>query len=74
MNKSSLQLNEWNFCFGTGSFRTRRSIWNEREISGINEMEESSLKELLNLQEVVIVPGDSDETPWVKSVVRRDLG
>ena len=41
-----------------------------REISGINEMEEK-LKELLNLQEVVIVPGDSDETPWVKQELGR---
>lgn len=41
-----------------------------REISGINEMEKS-LKEVLNLQEVVIVPGDSDETPWVKQELGR---
>lgn len=41
-----------------------------REISGINEMEEQ-LKRILNLQEVVIVAGDSDETPWVKGELGR---
>ncbi|MGE8206594.1 sugar-binding transcriptional regulator [Heyndrickxia sp. NPDC080065] len=41
-----------------------------REISGINEMEER-LKKILNLQEVVIVSGDSDETPWVKQELGR---
>ncbi|KQL53112.1 hypothetical protein AN964_06040 [Heyndrickxia shackletonii] len=41
-----------------------------REISGINEMEEQ-LKKILNLQEVVIVAGDSDETPWVKGELGR---
>ncbi|MBS4174030.1 sugar-binding transcriptional regulator [Bacillus sp. FJAT-49736] len=41
-----------------------------REITGINEMEEQ-LKKILNLQEVVIVPGNSDETPWVKGELGR---
>ncbi|MGE6257465.1 sugar-binding transcriptional regulator [Heyndrickxia sporothermodurans] len=41
-----------------------------REISGINEMEQR-LKEELNLQEVVIVPGDSDEAPWIKQELGR---
>lgn len=41
-----------------------------REISGINEME-LRLKEELNLQEVVIVPGDSDEAPWIKQELGR---
>lgn len=41
-----------------------------RDVSGINEMEER-LKKELNLQEVVIVPGDSDETPWVKQELGR---
>ncbi|QQZ10374.1 sugar-binding transcriptional regulator [Heyndrickxia vini] len=41
-----------------------------RDVTGINEMEER-LKKELNLQEVVIVPGDSDETPWVKQELGR---
>lgn len=41
-----------------------------RDISGINEMEEN-LKSILHLQEVVIVPGNSDETPWVKGELGR---
>ncbi|MHC8523178.1 sugar-binding transcriptional regulator [Rossellomorea sp. H39__3] len=41
-----------------------------REISGINEMEQR-LKSLLNLHEIVIVPGNSDESPWVKEELGR---
>ncbi len=40
------------------------------EISGINEMERK-LKEVLNLQEVIIVPGNSDEAPWVTAALGR---
>lgn len=32
---------------------------------------EEQLKKILNLQEVVIVAGDSDETPWVKGELGR---
>ncbi|WP_433744502.1 sugar-binding transcriptional regulator [Falsibacillus pallidus] len=41
-----------------------------REISGIDEME-AMLKKRMNLQDVVIVPGDSDSTPWVKEELGR---
>jgi central glycolytic genes regulator len=41
-----------------------------REISGINEMEKK-LQSLLNLNEIVIVPGNSDESPWVKEELGR---
>ena len=41
-----------------------------REISGINEMERE-LKALLNLNQIVIVPGNSDESPWVKEELGR---
>ncbi|WP_064093009.1 sugar-binding transcriptional regulator [Rossellomorea aquimaris] len=41
-----------------------------REISGINVMEKK-LKSLLNLHEIVIVPGNSDESPWVKEELGR---
>ncbi|WP_374054869.1 sugar-binding transcriptional regulator [Rossellomorea sp. FM04394] len=41
-----------------------------REVSGINVMERE-LKSLLNLHEIVIVPGNSDESPWVKEELGR---
>ncbi|GER65934.1 sugar-binding transcriptional regulator [Weizmannia acidilactici] len=41
-----------------------------REISGINETEEK-LKKALGLEDVVVVPGNSDEEPWVKSELGR---
>jgi central glycolytic genes regulator len=41
-----------------------------REITGINEMEKK-LQSLLNLNEIVIVPGNSDESPWVKEELGR---
>jgi central glycolytic genes regulator len=41
-----------------------------REISGINEMEDR-LKKALDLEDVVVVPGNSDEEPWVKSELGR---
>jgi central glycolytic genes regulator len=41
-----------------------------REISGINEMEQK-LKSLLNLNEIVIVSGNSDDSPWVKEELGR---
>jgi len=37
-----------------------------REISGINETEEK-LKQALGLEDVVVVQGDSDKEPWVKT-------
>ncbi|MBW8351927.1 hypothetical protein K0H71_21225 [Bacillus sp. IITD106] len=39
-----------------------------REITGIREME-NSLKRILGVSKVVIVPGDSDETPLVKEEI-----
>ncbi|MCP3741579.1 sugar-binding transcriptional regulator [Rossellomorea sp. BNER] len=41
-----------------------------REVSGINELE-TKLKNLLNLHDIVIVPGNSDESPWVKEELGR---
>ncbi|MGG3691388.1 sugar-binding transcriptional regulator [Heyndrickxia ginsengihumi] len=41
-----------------------------REISGINEIE-VQLKKKLNLEDVIIVPGNSDEEPWVKNELGR---
>lgn len=41
-----------------------------RKISGIAEMERS-LKHQLNIKKVIIVSGDSDESPWVKSELGR---
>ncbi|RLQ96679.1 sugar-binding transcriptional regulator [Falsibacillus albus] len=41
-----------------------------REISGINEME-AQIKKRMQLQDVVIVPGNSDSTPWVKEELGR---
>ncbi|KIL46504.1 central glycolytic genes regulator [Jeotgalibacillus alimentarius] len=40
------------------------------EISGITLMERS-LKEMLKVKEVMIVPGDSDDSPWVKEELGR---
>ncbi|MDZ5713534.1 sugar-binding transcriptional regulator [Jeotgalibacillus haloalkalitolerans] len=40
------------------------------EISGITLMEHS-LKEMLKVKEVMIVPGDSDDSPWVKEELGR---
>ncbi|MBM7579982.1 sugar-binding transcriptional regulator [Jeotgalibacillus terrae] len=40
------------------------------EISGITLMEQS-LKEMLHVKEVMIVPGDSDDSPWVKEELGR---
>lgn len=37
-----------------------------REITGINKLEEQ-LEKQLNVQKVMIVPGNSDESPWVKN-------
>ncbi|PLS17962.1 hypothetical protein CVD28_09755 [Bacillus sp. M6-12] len=37
-----------------------------REVMGIDIMEKK-LRDALNLREIVIVPGNSDESPWVKS-------
>lgn len=36
-----------------------------KEISGLKVLEKQ-LKETLDLDEVFVVPGDSDESPWVK--------
>ncbi|MEI5907681.1 sugar-binding transcriptional regulator [Bacillus spongiae] len=41
-----------------------------REISGLNIMEKA-LEEQLRLQKVVVVPGDSDESPWIKEELGR---
>lgn len=41
-----------------------------REISGITDTEES-LKQLLNINRVIVVSGDSDESPWVKHELGR---
>lgn len=41
-----------------------------REISGLKLLEEK-LKETLNLDEVFVVAGDSDESPWVKQEMGR---
>ncbi|MGM9987724.1 MAG: sugar-binding transcriptional regulator [Bacillaceae bacterium] len=41
-----------------------------KEISGLKVLEER-LKEILNLEEVVVVSGDSDETVWVKQEMGR---
>ncbi|MFE8696573.1 sugar-binding transcriptional regulator [Cytobacillus sp. FJAT-53684] len=41
-----------------------------RDISGINEMEES-LQRKLGIQKVIIVSGNSDESPWVKTELGR---
>lgn len=41
-----------------------------RLITGIDEMEEK-LKKMLQVEEVVIVPGNSDDSPWVKSELGR---
>ncbi|WP_028403375.1 sugar-binding transcriptional regulator [Ectobacillus panaciterrae] len=41
-----------------------------REISGLKLLEEK-LKEALNLDEVFVVAGDSDESPWVKQEMGR---
>lgn len=40
------------------------------EISGITLMEHS-LKDMLKVKEVMIVPGDSDDSPWVKEELGR---
>ncbi|MFB1082343.1 sugar-binding transcriptional regulator [Jeotgalibacillus sp. JSM ZJ347] len=40
------------------------------EISGITLMEHS-IKEMLKVKEVIIVPGDSDDSPWVKEELGR---
>jgi central glycolytic genes regulator len=37
-----------------------------RDLSGIDTME-SKLKEVLNIKEVLIVPGDSDDLTWIKN-------
>lgn len=41
-----------------------------RELTGIDVME-VELKRKLGIRQVVIVPGDSDESPWVKSEIGR---
>lgn len=41
-----------------------------KEVSGLKVLEEQ-LKEILNLEEVVVVPGDSDHNPWVKQEMGR---
>ncbi|EDL62843.1 sugar-binding transcriptional regulator [Bacillus sp. SG-1] len=41
-----------------------------REITGIDSMEKE-LKSLLNLHKIFIVPGNSDESPWVKEELGR---
>ncbi|MFD3446504.1 sugar-binding transcriptional regulator [Microbacteriaceae bacterium 4G12] len=41
-----------------------------REISGLQVLEQQ-LKEVLNLDEVFVVAGDSDESPWVKQEIGR---
>lgn len=41
-----------------------------REFSGINVMEEE-IRQRFTLRKVVIVPGDSDESPWVKEELGR---
>ncbi|WP_041087642.1 sugar-binding transcriptional regulator [Jeotgalibacillus soli] len=40
------------------------------EISGINVMEKS-VKDLLQIKDVIIVPGNSDDSPWVKEELGR---
>jgi central glycolytic genes regulator len=37
-----------------------------KELSGLRVLE-TDLKEILNLSEVIVVPGDSDSDPWVKT-------
>lgn len=41
-----------------------------REITGINDLEQQ-LKNVLGIQEVIIVSGNSEESPWVKSEMGR---
>lgn len=41
-----------------------------REISGVDEMEKS-LKRRLGIHKVIVVSGDSEESPWVKSELGR---
>lgn len=41
-----------------------------REVSGLTVLEKK-IKEMLNLSEVMIVPGDSDEAAWVKQEMGR---
>jgi central glycolytic genes regulator len=44
-----------------------------REISGLKVLE-TKLKEKLNLKEVLVVGGNSDESPWVKQEIGRACG
>lgn len=37
-----------------------------RELTGIDEME-TSLQKVLGIKKVIIVPGDSDQLPWIKN-------
>ncbi|MEH7125008.1 sugar-binding domain-containing protein [Bacillus sp. JJ1773] len=41
-----------------------------RDITGIQAMEDK-LHQTLNIQKIIIVPGDSEESPWVKSELGR---
>jgi central glycolytic genes regulator len=41
-----------------------------KEVSGLKVLE-SKLKEKLNLSKVIVVPGDSDQSPWVKQEMGR---
>ncbi|MBS4190368.1 hypothetical protein KHA94_09155 [Bacillus sp. FJAT-49705] len=41
-----------------------------REVSGINELE-TKLQRKLEIQKIIVVSGDSDESPWVKSELGR---
>lgn len=38
-----------------------------KELSGLHVLE-SGLKEMLNLSEVIVVPGDSDQELWLKTI------
>ncbi|RIW38972.1 sugar-binding transcriptional regulator [Bacillus salacetis] len=53
-----------------GELLLRKTADMMREITGIDSMEKE-LKALLNLHEVFIVPGNSDESPWVKEELGR---
>ena len=41
-----------------------------RDIAGINTLEHK-LQEIMDIQKVIVVPGDSDQSPWVKSELGR---
>lgn len=48
-----------------GNFVLQELEWFFRDFSGLNRLE-TSLKEMLQVEQVIVVQGDSDESDWVK--------